>query len=131
MKKGLLLLLTFSLFSFSHAQVMVEEIDEPSFMDRLYFGGNFGLQFGTNAFFLEASPLAGYMFNNRFSAGAGIIYNFFRVNIDGTKNDAHLYGSRQFARYNFTRNLFAYTELESISVPQSFLTSTGTETNRI
>lgn len=102
----------------SLAQVLVEE--ESTFKDRLYFGGNFGLQLGQFVQFVEVSPLVGYMFNNRFSAGAGIIYNYFRTDY-GDVNDTHIFGSRQFGRYNITPNLFGYAEVESISFERSVL----------
>lgn len=45
--------------------------------ENLRFGGNFGLQFG-NITFIDISPTVGYQFTNRFLAGLGITYNFYR-----------------------------------------------------
>ena len=60
----------------SYAQKYVDE--ESSFFDRLYFGGNFGLQFGSFTH-IEASPVVGYMVNQDLSFGTGAIYQYFRI----------------------------------------------------
>jgi hypothetical protein len=92
------------------AQRFVDE--ESTFAERLYMGGNFGLLLG-QVTMIEASPAVGYMFNNRFSAGPGIIYVYLRDNRFGVPQSTNIIGTRFFARYNFTENLFGYTELES------------------
>ena len=96
------------------------EEDSVSFGDRLYFGGNFGFQFGdlTN---IEVSPLIGYMVTSEFSVGGGATFQyvkgeyfnpFFNAVI---KYDSKIYGGRAFGRYNVGPELFLYTEFESIS----------------
>ncbi|MBK8444083.1 MAG: hypothetical protein IPL35_11995 [Sphingobacteriales bacterium] len=44
---------------------------------RVFTGGGLGVQFG-NVTNVSLSPLVGYHFTNRFSAGASFAYNYFR-----------------------------------------------------
>ncbi|TNF44384.1 MAG: hypothetical protein EP311_01250, partial [Cytophagales bacterium] len=53
--------------------------DSTSLKDRMFFGGNLGLQFGTVTF-IDISPLAGVMITPRLSAGAGITYQYYDDN---------------------------------------------------
>lgn len=53
---------------------------------KLFFGGNFGLGFGTNTF-VNVSPQVGYRFNDYFAAGAGVNFNYYSYkyfNYDGS-----------------------------------------------
>lgn len=43
---------------------------------KLFFGGNFGLGFGTNTF-VNVSPQVGYRFNDYFAAGVGVNFNYY------------------------------------------------------
>lgn len=43
---------------------------------KLFFGGNFGLGFGTNTS-VNVSPQVGYRFNDYFAAGVGVNFNYF------------------------------------------------------
>jgi len=92
------------------AQKQVEEQD--TFFDRVYVGGNFSLQFG-NITAIDISPLAGYMFDQNWSAGLGISYQYLRYNdFDVSTN---LYGGRAFVRRNLFDNIFAYAEYENLN----------------
>jgi hypothetical protein len=53
---------------------------------KLFFGGNFGLGFGTNTF-VNVSPQVGYRFNDYFAAGVGVNFNYYSYkyyNYDGS-----------------------------------------------
>lgn len=113
----------------SYAQKYVDE--SSGFIDRLYFGGNFGLQFGTFTH-VEASPIVGYMINEKLSAGIGGIYQYFRVR-GGTRvgdYETNIYGGKLFGRYNFSQQLFGYTEYENINLDVIFNTPNGYELGR-
>lgn len=119
MKKLYLFLLLFSFFSLdSLAQKYVDE--ESTFLERLYLGGNFGLQIGTNITQIEVSPAVGYMINNKLSAGVGVVYQYFKANIQGPSQvyeiNTNIYGGKLFGRYNITDFLFAYGEYENINL---------------
>lgn len=87
--------------------------DSIPFKDRLYYGGNFGMQFGTVTL-IDFSPLLGVMITPKFSSGVGITYQYFkdRRYIGG---EASSYGGRLFSRYNVLPNIFLHAEYESIN----------------
>jgi hypothetical protein len=63
--------------------------------NRLFFGGNFGMSFGSSTF-VNVSPLVGYRFNNYFAAGGGVnfIYSSFSYkNGSGSKLYTDSYGT--------------------------------------
>jgi hypothetical protein len=87
--------------------------DSIPFKDRLYFGGNFGMQFGAVTL-IDFSPLIGVMITSKFSSGVGITYQYFndRRYIGGESSSV---GGRLFSRYNILPNIFLHTEYESIN----------------
>lgn len=96
---------------FSQRQVDFES--DPPLKDRMYFGGNFAMQFGTITF-IDISPLAGLMLTEKFSGGLGFSYQYFNDKrfIGGDRN---LYGGRTFLRYNIFPKIFAQTEYEILN----------------
>ncbi len=82
-----------------------------NFFDKVFVGGNFGLQFG-NVTFIDVSPLVGYRFTNRFSAGPGITYRYFKLRgFEGTST----YGGSLFARHIIGSQFFAQVQYESLN----------------
>lgn len=94
----------------SFAQREIYPEDNPPFKDRMYFGGNFSLQFGTMTF-IDISPLAGVMLTEKFSTGLGATYQYLSFR----RNSTSVYGGRVFGRYNITRNIFAHSEVEKLN----------------
>jgi hypothetical protein len=93
---------------------------KKSSFKRYFFGGDFWLSFGTNAF-INISPLAGYRITQNFSAGIGPIYIFEKntyAYLDTTINNVDYYrsykirtstyGGRIFLTYDLIRNLNQY-----------------------
>ena len=105
---------------------------------RYFFGGNFGLQFGsiTN---IEVSPIAGYRIFPWFSVAAGPKYQLYGENYAGFKFTTHIYGARSFARImvigdfdefiplGFHGGLFAHGEFEALSLERQYFDLSGTE----
>jgi hypothetical protein len=116
LKNNVFLLLTlFGLF-YSVQAFSQREIDEemsPPLRDRLYYGGNFGMSFGTITF-IDVSPLVGAMITNKFSGGAGATYQYFN-DTRFVGGESSLYGGRVFGRYNVFPNFFAHTEYEMLN----------------
>jgi hypothetical protein len=75
--------------------------------DRLYYGGNIGLQFGTVTV-INFSPLIGYKFTPRFSAGPSITYMYYNY----SSYSRNYFGGGAFARFAINENLFVHTEYE-------------------
>ncbi|MFN4233944.1 MAG: hypothetical protein ACK4IK_03965 [Bacteroidia bacterium] len=80
--------------------------------DRFFYGGNFGLMFGTITY-VELSPLIGYRITDRLSAGPGISYIYLQDNRFDLSTS--IYGGRLFARYNITDYLFGHGEYEVLN----------------
>ncbi len=85
--------------------------DKPSLWEKIYIGGNFGLQLGTYTY-IDISPLVGYRFTNRFSAGPGIAYRYLSIRNVGSNS---IYGAKVFARYIVGKQFFIHTEYESLN----------------
>lgn len=87
--------------------------DSISLKDRLYFGGNLGLQFGTITM-IDISPLVGVMITPKLSGGLGGTFQYFDDNrLQGAQGTS--YGGRVFGRYNILPNIFTQVEYESIN----------------
>lgn len=87
--------------------------NDKSFSDRVFFGGNLGLQFGTYTF-IDVSPLVGYEITEKLSAGVGFTYLYYKDRIyDYSTN---IYGGRVFTRYNIIENFFAHGEYEILNL---------------
>jgi hypothetical protein len=86
------LLITACLFAFlgSVAFAQDEEPERKGFdRDKLFFGGNFGLAFGSASTLVNVSPQVGYRFNRYFAAGAGVnfIYSSYKYSYTGASYD--------------------------------------------
>ncbi len=91
----------------------IDEESKPPLKDRMYFGGNFAMQFGTITF-IDISPLAGAMITNKLSGGVGVSYQYFNDKRFSGGNSS-LYGGRTFMRYNIFPNIFGHTEFEMLN----------------
>ncbi len=110
----LLFFIGFGLFQTSaFAQREIYDGDSIPLKDRLYYGGNFGMQFGTITL-IDFSPLVGVMITPKFSSGIGITYQYFNDKrfLGGETSS---YGGRLFSRYNVLPNIFLHAEFESIN----------------
>ncbi len=97
-----------------------------TFWDKVYFGGNFGLQFG-NQTLVDVNPLVGYRLTEKISVGFSATYIYYHIkdsyyNIDYSTD---IYGGSIFSRYYFLENIFAHVEGEvlnlKVPVPNFFL----------
>ncbi|MBL0343175.1 MAG: hypothetical protein IPP71_21290 [Bacteroidetes bacterium] len=110
------LTLLFSI-SVSFAQ---ENLTKYLFKDKLFFGGNLGLQFG-NLTYVDVSPLIGYKITEKLHAGIGATYIYYRYKDSFGNYETSIYGGRVFGRYYPIDNLFAHVEYEilNLDVPAS------------
>lgn len=106
--------------------------EKPPLRERLFFGGNFGLQFGTVTN-IEISPLAGIYLTPRLAVGPGIRYEYFKSNYPGyVPYETHIYGGTVFARYMAIKDLseaiglglnfglFGHAEYEILSLESKY-----------
>ena len=109
-------LLLLSINSFSQDSTMLRKhAPKKNFLDKVFVGGNVGLQFGTVTF-VEVSPLVGYRFTDKISAGIGITYEYYHYQDRYYDFKTNVYGGRVFGRYNFTENLFGHVEYEYLNL---------------
>ena len=74
----LLLLAAMACAQTTYAQDEPDETAPKGFdKSKLFFGGNFGVGFGSNTSSIIVSPQAGYRFNSYVAAGAGVNFNYY------------------------------------------------------
>lgn len=118
----IVLLFSISVYSQENAMLIKPKEQRPiapsefnSFKERLYFGGNMGLGFGTTTY-INLSPLVGCKITKQFSTGLGIIYNYFSQTYGSRKYVSTIYGGSAFARYMVSENLFAQVGWDKLNV---------------
>lgn len=90
---------------------------DDNFWDKIYIGGNFGLQFGTTTV-VNLSPQVGYRVTDKFVPGIGITYIYYnyRNPYTNSRYETSIYGGSVFGKYFFTDNLFAHAEYEELNL---------------
>lgn len=84
-------------------------------IDKIFTGGNVGAQFGTVTF-VEISPILGYKFTDKISAGIGATYQYYHYKDRYYDLTTDVYGGRIFGRYFFTEYLFGHLEYEYLNL---------------
>ncbi len=96
--------------------------------DKVFFGGNLGLQFGTITQIIVA-PTVGYHFTDRFSAGIGGTYQYYS---DSRYNfNTSVYGGSIFGRFILIKDLFLYSEVEALNIDDMEIYQNTLEMKRI
>ncbi len=80
--------------------------------NRVFFGGNFGLQFGDYTI-IDFSPLVGYRISEHLSSGFQINYNF--IHVSSLNISTTIYGASVFSNYYFGKSFFLRGEYEWLS----------------
>jgi hypothetical protein len=92
---------------------------EEKLSDRMFYGGYFGLQFGTYTY-VEISPLVGYRLTDKLSTGVGAKYIYYSVDdksyVPAYHYSTNIYGGSVFLRYLIVENFFAHAEFELINL---------------
>lgn len=112
MKKTILIFIAAVALTFSTQAQNQNEIDKRSdWQERIFMGGNMGLQFGQDTY-VNLSPTMGYRITNEVSAGVGVSYIYTkRFNQSRTH-----YGGNVFSRVNLFDPFFAMAQYEYLSV---------------
>jgi hypothetical protein len=101
------------------AQAQIEEGNvetKSDFKSHLFFGGGFGLQFGSVTL-IELSPLVGYKITPKLGIGLSTTYKYYSYNnsyYTSSRLENNVYGGSIFARYMILENIFAHAEYESL-----------------
>lgn len=76
--------------------------EKPTPWQRLFWGGNLGLQLGTVTD-IDISPLVGYRLTPRLSAGVGVKYEYYHDSYDNL--ETCIYGGNLFANYTVIKDI--------------------------
>lgn len=115
MKKLILILFAVCTGITGIAQRPSDSTGKQPFKDRLFFGGDIGLSFGTITV-VGASPFVGYRITDAWSAGLGATYYYFAQNIQGFgRYSTSIYGGNVFSRYLITQEVFLHSEFQLIN----------------
>ena len=132
---GLVCLLFFMTFSIVYGQEGKKEI--PPLKDRLFFGGSFGLQFGTITD-IQFSPIIGLWILPRLGVAAGPDYRFYK----NPYNRTTIYGGKSYLQFIFLRDLnsiipigihtslFLQGQYEALSLESAFFKTTPYDSRR-
>ncbi len=100
------------------------------FKERLFFGGDLGLSFGTITY-IRIAPILGYNINPKLAVGAGPSYQYYNDNryIDASSS---IYGGSAFGRYFILENIFLQSELEVLNLERiSYFQNSDTFQSRV
>lgn len=97
--KVVLLSLFLGLFTLTTTGQSVKQ-SAPPIKERLFFGGNFGLQFGSVTD-IEVSPVVGFWVLPRVAVAAGPDYRYYSF----FKNNTHIYGGKAYIELTLLRNI--------------------------
>ncbi len=115
MKRLILTLFIVSISSLAFAQWGEEEMsDKPTFRDRIFTGGGFGLSFSTYYNYFSLSPIIGYKITPKFVGGIGLQYQHYQYKTNPSISTNN-YGGSVFLRYKIFAPFFLHTEYEYLN----------------
>ncbi|HUS86538.1 MAG TPA: hypothetical protein VMW76_04785 [Bacteroidales bacterium] len=118
-----------------HANAFPQQLrgrnEAPPLKERLFFGGNFGLQLGSYSY-VEVSPLVGLWLLPRFAVAAGPSFKYMsdpagKTDVWGGKSYARLVvvnDINSFIPIGINMAIFLQTEYEALSFRSDWLTTT-------
>ncbi len=112
----ILFILLFSVSTFV-CSAQINSAFNPPLSERISFGGNVGLNFGTITA-ISISPTIGYRLTEKFTAGVGVIYNYVKYakQVYGFDFSTNSYGGRVFGRYRFLENVYGSLEYQTLNL---------------
>ena len=114
-------------FIIINAEVFTQSVNKNSSNDglssKLWYGGGVGLGLSDNTFNFGLSPMVGYKFTDRFSAGIRIPLEHSHFKLSTTNGEALNYnnldfGLGAFSRYKLSKNIFAHAEYQKLWIKQ-------------
>lgn len=89
--------------------------EKPSFKDKVFFGGGFGMSFNANYDYFSLSPIVGYRITQRLAGGVSIIYRYTKYKYVVPNVSTNDYGLSPFLRFKLYGPLFLHTEFEYLN----------------
>ena len=118
----------FGVATYAQVRDKADRPPEKSFKERIYYGGNLGLQFG-NITLVEFAPSVGYKLTDNLSLGVGATYLYISYNDLGYKFTSNIYGARIFGRYIVSEGWFIHGEDEVLNVESVYFPGTRLSIN--
>jgi len=110
-----LLILTSLTISAQDTIIAPRKLKNHPILDRIDFGGYLGAQFGTVTL-IEVAPVVSYHFTEKFHAGVGLTYQYYKNTYYTPDYSTSSYGGSLFGRYFIWRDLFAHVEYAPLYV---------------
>lgn len=98
--KTIILLIVFQHITYNQVLAQREREEPPPLKERLFFGGNFALQFGTITN-IQLSPVVGIWLLPRLAVAAGPDYRFYKYSYDKT----NIFGGKIYTEFVLIQNL--------------------------
>ena len=117
---GIIFLINSSASSQNDTTINVSKKPRTPLKDKLVYGGNFGLQFGTVTY-IDISPTVGYKVTEKFHAGIGATYIYYSEKYNFTNGQTYtyktdIYGGKIYERDFVLENLFLHQETELLNL---------------
>jgi len=113
-----------SVCTLAMAQWGEEEMsDKPTFRERIFTGGGFGLSFSNYYDFISVSPLIGYKVTPKLAAGIQVQYRYTKYKEFTPKFSTNDYGISPFVRYSIYAPIFLQAEYEYLNYEYPITTS--------
>ena len=94
--------------------------------DRLFTGGNLGLQFGTYTV-VDISPVIGYFITDKISFGTGATYQYYQYKdkvYPAFDFKTNIYGAKLFSRFYIIPSVFVHAEYEALNLETAYFDPT-------
>jgi hypothetical protein len=90
------------------AKAIYNPFKPASAQSKVYYGGNIGLNFWNDYFYLGIYPFVGYKVTPKFSVGGKLGYTYYSYN--NSDFSSHNYGASIFSRYRVTPQFYVHGE---------------------
>ncbi|MCK5538175.1 MAG: hypothetical protein KAI79_15215 [Bacteroidales bacterium] len=111
-KFKLILLILWVSSQYINAQNNNKEKENPKFSEKIFFGGNIGLQFGTYTY-VEVAPLMGFHVTPSLDIAAGIMYTYSKNSI--TQFSSQMYGTNVYSQLTLIKPFVVHAQAELLN----------------
>lgn len=92
----------------------VEKKQSKSISDKIYYGGNIGLAFGSYTM-IGFYPMVGYKITPKLSSGIKLAYEYIQDNRYASTYSTSNYGASIFARYRIIQPIYVHVEYAGLN----------------